>query len=692
MNNEASFRVIPYFISQYLLFLTLVISFTFPDKSTSRHIAEKRYCSPSTGEEWQPNYDPDYFYHITDVHITHYVKSSLDNFEKSLKNGVAYKAKAVLITGDLVDNYYIPYFPSEVLETKQIREDWVEYSKMAKKYLKYFNKIIESFGNHDIPRILSKKADNFFYKNYSMISQSHHNFIWPNETYDVFTDKVGNFTFAVLNPIFFPIPPLPFDYYVHAPSEYIDKVESIIDSIPNNETVILATHFQGPVWSEWYVPFEKSTATNRFFNSILQKKKVKILITGHNHGAGRMVMHYNDSVEVCASDLRFNLKSGLVTNDNDNVVYHWFSIDSPTQSFVTFPAPVEQTTSRTVCSVKKIRVISFRFNLTELDFLNRINNMYVMVDGCEVKLEPVRKLAGNEDCWLLEGEMDIISNGRHHLKLIGEEEEEFEFLFGPSAKINSTKELLYDDMMWTHRQWVGLIILIASFLFATFPVTCCCNRFLNGYWQWTNKIDNSGHKESLSKEPDHNNDLKYWLVSIFTGPLGIRSRLLKLPLFLRVLLFISVVASLFLPVFTFDVGGHYGYMFIFGYFLGQGSGVSMDRGGKYISRVYGAFELRYEEWCPFLGFYYFSTAVVPVILAASSLGLRPKNVKESPFQIIDFLTELGGLAGGFGIAFRSFVLLCERKCALLSPFILFPLFWLTILSLFFYIRKIQRGF
>ena len=80
-----------------------------------------------------------------------------------------------------------------------------------------------------------------------MSARTHHNFALPNETYDVFTDKVGNFTFVVLNPIFFPIPPLPFTYYIHAPTEYIEKVESVINSIPDDENIILATHYQGPV-------------------------------------------------------------------------------------------------------------------------------------------------------------------------------------------------------------------------------------------------------------------------------------------------------------------------------------------------------------------------------------------------------------------------------------------------------------
>ena len=683
MFKEASFRVIPYFISQYLLLFTIVLVFTISNKGTSRHVAKERYCSPSKGEEWKENYDPDYFYHITDVHVTHYIKSSLNNFEKTLKIAADYKAKAVLITGDLVDNYYIPYFPSAIYETKQIQEDWIEYSQMALKYLKNFDKIIESFGNHDIPRILSKNSRNFFYRNYSMISRSHRHFTSPNDTYDVFTDKVGNFTFAILNPMFFPIPPLPFDYYVHAPPEYIDKVEAIINSIPNHENVIVATHFQGPVWSEWYSPFEMSISTNRFFNSILQKKKVKILLTGHNHGAGRMVMHYNDSFEVCASDLRYNLKSGLVTNDNGNVVYHWFSIKRPTKSFVTFPVPIGQTTSRSECGVAKVRVIAFRDNQTSKEnFLNKLKNMYVKVDRLKVKLEPVHPIGSNQDLWLLEANTSFLTEGKHKLQLIGEKEENFEFLFGPSAKIESTTELLYDDMMWTHTQWIGLLIMIVMFVSATFPVSLC-NRQLDGYWRWINKIDSTTHKEECQKSDTqtkiNDDDLKYWLFSIFCGFLCIRSRLLKLPLFLRTLLFVSVVASLFLPVFTFEVGGEYGFVFIFGYFLGQGKGVSMQRGGHYISRVYGSSELRYEEWCPFLGFYYFSAAVVPVILAASSLGLRPKNLKESRIQIIDFL-----------IVFHSFLLLCETKCALMSPFILFPLFWLTILSIFYYVRKIRR--
>lgn len=726
MFSQPTFRIIPYFLSQYLIFLIIVIIFTVPNQSTKTYIADPRFSSSSNGENWSDSYDPDYFFHLTDIHVTHYIKSTLRNFEQSLQIASFLKPKVVLITGDLVDNYDLPYFPDRITETKQIEEDWLDYYQIAQKYQKNFEKIIESFGNHDIPRILSKESNNFFYKNYSIISQSHHQFSMPNDTYDIFTEKSGNFTFAVLNPVFFPIPPLPFDYYIHAPSEYIEKVESVISTIPSTENVIVATHYQGPVWSRWYVPFEKSATTERFFGSILQEKKVKILLTGHNHGEGRMVMHHGDSFEVCASDLRYNLKCGVVTNDNRNVVYHWFSINKPTLSFVTFPCPIDQTTSRTDSTVPKIRVISFMDNLSDI---------FVSVDDKKIKLSPVRPLENNKDAWILEADMFNLSHGKHKLKLIGEDEEEFEFLHGPSEKIVAKKELLYDDMLWAQTQWIGLIILIMISVFVTFPFSICICCSYTGYWKWMNmesdyekstklkkedknkkaqkkeknnatenivhryskeikgkdnNVDDENNENDTKEDKFNNVDLKYWLISIFVGPVAIRSRILHLPIFLRILLFISVLVSPFLPLFTFEVGDRYGFMFPFGFFLGLGNGEKQIKGGNYISRVYGTFELRYEEWCPFIGFLFFVCAVVPNVLMASSFGLIPDNRKDSFWQILDIFAQIGGFIGALLLAFRSFMLLCERKCAFMSPFVLFPLFWMSILSVYFYIRRMRK--
>lgn len=691
--KSSSFRVIPYFASQYLIYFVIAIAFTIPNQSTSKHLAEERYCSSSNGEAWLDDYNPDYFYHLTDIHVSHYDKTTLENFEKSLQVGASYHPKSILITGDLVDDYYLPYYPIELIEARQIKEDWNEYHKIASKYRQYFDKFIESFGNHDVPRILSPESEEFYYKNYSMISESHHNFESKNETYDIFTDKVGNFTFAVLNPVFFPIPPLPFDYYVHAPAEYIEKVEKVINSIPTNENIILATHYQGPVWSNWYVPFERSTATQRFFDSILQNKKVKILLTGHNHGKQRMVMHYGDSFEVCANDLRYNLKAGLVTNDNGNVVYHWFKIENPTKSFVTFPVPIEQTTSRSDCAVGKIRVISFgsKWNTTD----NDINNIYAELDGLKVKLNPVRRLNENKEAWLLEADTGSLSEGTHHIKLLGENEEEFEFLSGRSAKIESQEELLYDDMLWASTQWIGLFILLLCLVFATFPISLCASCSYNGYWRWINCTDDRAHKSDdhitsqEDKEPKISH-IKYWLISLFFGPIGIRSRLMRLSLFVRVLLFVSVVTSMFIPLFTFEVGGRYGFMLTFGFFLGIDDGVSSASADVYKSHVYGKYELRYEEWCPFVGFLFFICAIVPTVTVASSFGLFPSNRKGSFLQVFDVLVQVGCCIACLRLSFHSFMLLCERKCALLSSFVLVPLFWMIIFSVMFYLNRSRR--
>lgn len=669
-----------------------MLVFSLFQQRTTTHTMDERKCSPSTGESWLDNYDPDYFYHLTDVHVSHYNPSTWENFQKSLSIGASMKAHTVLITGDLVDNYYLPFYPSRIQETEQRLDDWTRYYQIVNSFRNKYNLFLETFGNHDIPRVYSKDSDNFYYSQYTMISHTHNNFSTPENPYDIFTEKIGNFTFLALNPMFFPLPPLPFNYYVHAPTEYIEKVEKVVDSIPDNENVILATHYHGPTWSEIYTPFEESVSTNRFFDTILQTPKIKMLITGHNHGANRMIMHYNDSVEICASDLRYNLKSGIVTNDNNNIVYHWFGIDNPTQSFVTYPVPVEQTTSRTECSVQKVRAISF----------SNQTNLKVNIDSNPRLLTPIRTLPNNQDATLYEADLSDLQPGKHHLQLIGEEEEEFDFLVGPSQVIESTTELLYDDMFWAHFQWIGLLILVPMFLFVSFPCSFCRACSFRGYWAWINKCDNYEDSDEIPNDSsicstssiqcnlsDDTNlifDIKYWIYSIFFGFVGIRSRIMKLPFLLRLVLFISVLGSLFVPVFIFNVDGHFGYMFIFGFLMGSSEHSHTDV-DHYSARIYGGWDLRYEEWCPFLGFFYFGVAIVPVILAASSLGLMPKKEKESWFQLIDFLVELGGLIGGFLICFNSFLLLCRRECAMLSPFILFPLTWLLILTIFFVLRS-----
>ena len=127
-------------------------------------------------------------------------------------------------------------------------------------------------------------------------------------------------------------------------------------------------------------------------------------------------------------------------------------------------------------------------------------------------------------------------------------------------------------MLWAHNQWIGLLILIVVFLIVTFPVSIFT---FEGYWNWINKIKKTSapnevpEKEKLNQKSESSNeskyeDIKYWLFTILFGFFGIRSRLMKLPSFLRVALFISVVMSIFLPIFTFDVDGIYGFMFMFG--------------------------------------------------------------------------------------------------------------------------------
>ncbi|OHS99834.1 hypothetical protein TRFO_33624 [Tritrichomonas foetus] len=642
-----SIRILSYLLSQYLIYVTIMLAFSISQQKTQPHLASERYSSSLTIDNWSDLYDPDYFFHLTDIHITHYIPETIQNFEKALTLASFYQPKTVLITGDLVDNYYLPFYPLDIQETKQIKEDWLNYSSITQKFSNEIENIFETFGNHDIPRIYSKDSPIFYYADYSMLSKKHN----IRDTYDIITQKVGNFTFVLLNPIIFPIPPLPLNYYVHATSSFMDRVEQTINSLieEHHENIIMATHYQGPVWSSY------SKESQRIFD-ILQKDKVKMMISGHNHGKERMVMHHkNDSFEICASDLRYNLMSGLVTCDNDQNVFHWININNPSFSFITYPIPIDQTTSRTNNQVHKVRVLKFN---SVNNYVNNFANeeVKVRINGNEIALNKVRPI-NNDTAWLYEANLNMLKlkDEKHHIELIGEEEESFDFLIGEKMKIEEQQELLYDDMLWAHNQWIGLIILIPLSLFITFPISCLK---LENLLIWTLKETN-----------DHS--LLYYLLSIFAGFLGIRSRVMTLPLSFRISLFISIIIALFLPIFTYDVEGYFGFMFIFGYFI-----------------INENIQFRFEEWCPFLGFFYFGVAIYPMIIGASSLGLSME--KEYWIQIVDLIIVLGSLIGGLVIGFDAFLLLCERKYAFLSPFIIFPLAWIIVFITYFIWRRKNR--
>ena len=630
-------RSIAYLVSVYFWFAVIATAMSVLNTKTEKVEMPERKCS--TNKIFDENYDPDYFYHITDVHISHISNDTVDNYKKALEIGSKFKPDFLLNTGDMVDSYYFPYKFKGVRISQQVPEEWKLYSSATSQYSSNFGSIIECAGNHDIPRIWSLKSKEFSYGHYSEVSK-HANITYSTDEFQFIVKQIGNFTHIILNPLTFPLAPVPFNYYARPSREFLDRLEREIDNANNSTTVIVSSHFHGPVWSN-----EKSS-NDLSFKDIINKEKVAMFISGHNHGKDHMIMHHGNALEICGSDLRYNKKAGFVTNDNNMPVYHYIDINTPQDFFVTFPVPIEQTTSRTICDGESLNIRVVAFNDTA--------SLFATIDnGLPQKLEKIRQLKNNS--YLYGISISELSAGKHTLNVKSStSSEEIVFLYGNNQKVEKGTELNYDDMLWSKYHIYVYFVLFALALFITLPVNIL---LFDNFNEWI--VDSAFQK----------NQVLMWTMTFLAGFLSIRSRIAKLQLPVRILLFISTLISCVVPYFTYHVEGHICHAFIFG--------TLMD--GK----------VKYEPWCTFIVFYFLIVSVYPPIFAMSSFGLS-RRAKYSWVQIIDIIVFVGAIAGNLVISMIVFSLIDGKIDGLMSGFVTYIGGWLLFIIGYFIYDFIER--
>ena len=372
-------NVIYFFISEYAWFLIIGLTVFLGFKYQYYH-PPKTYISKSPKETWNSNYTPKIFLHMSDIHISFFLGYRTNASTDYYSDFLNYNPDLILNSGDVVDSYEDSSWPKV---GSQWPEDWGIYSETIKKNISKF-KILDVAGNHDLFAV-----DSLFSKNNNYLD---HSFTFNRtnvKNIDDFIIKkinIFNETFILYNEYIFPTTHPPYGVSPHPTKHMLDLLESAIDS--SDECYIL-THYQ--VDRNWFITSSKGNT----YRDIVSKKNVKAIFTGHDHPSKTMIIHHGQgAVEFCSSTPFKGKSQGLITIDNDQLVYHSVKIENKGKRplfFMTYPIPNQQISSHHTFNYNnsEVRIISYAGKEVDLRVSGDING----------KMEFKKKLGNGADLY-----------------------------------------------------------------------------------------------------------------------------------------------------------------------------------------------------------------------------------------------------------------------------------------------------
>ena len=409
------------------------------------------YHSPQTfyskqKKEWNSNYIPLIFAHITDVHISSFqsikTDSSLIYLEEFFNK---YKPDFVLSTGDIVDNYETMYKFTKL--GSQSLLEWELYNKTLKRILdKYY--VIDVAGNHDVFAV-----DDVISKNNNFLDFS---YMFTRENVKTFEDFVvkkhiyKNLTFILFNDFIFPTSHPPYGLTSHPSKKMLDLLENMIDSV-EDECIILS-HYQ--VDRYWFVTSSKGHS----FREIISKPNVKAYFSGHFHPKEPVIIHHGKgAVEYCTSSTFNNKKQGLITYDNDQLVYHSVHIPYPNYSpyfFMSYPIPDDQCSNHHNFNYdnSEVRVISYKKGVKlyiEGDLKGELEYKMTLENGAELYTFPIN-----------------LKNGKYKIHIYGDEcDIKRSFVIGDKCKGKKEFFIIFKFMFYYIVLFIPLFIFIYIIIF-----------------------------------------------------------------------------------------------------------------------------------------------------------------------------------------------------------------------------------
>ena len=579
IKNEIN--IIYFFISEFGLVFIMGLILLIIYLSPQYHPA-KTFTSKISNKIFDSNYLPKILIHTTDLHITRNKQNRLDGSTIFVTSLLEYKSDSFLMTGDIVDNW----LGKRNSVGGQNEEDWKIYNISIRTPLSKFE-VIDVSGNHDLWAV--KEATS--YNNYFLDHSFKFNRDNIKNEEDFFIKKIIKFdkTFILLNDYRFPVIRPPYGKDNHINKKQLDYLENYLDNLKEDECIILS-----------HYPVDRAILTKSSngssFEEIISNKKVSFIFTGHYHPKKVIMIHHGSEggLEFCTSSAFDKKRAGLITIDNDNLIYHEVYIPyygSKPLFFLTYPVPEEQISSHHIFNLNnfEIRVISYHSDINiklkvEGDVNGDLSYYKTLKNGAFLFTLPV-----------------YLSDGAYKIHIYDENRNlcdiETKFIIG--QKYKGKKEIFLYNINF---ELSAKFMLIPFWLFL-FIIILPLNPNIN-----LNIVKNLNYLIE-GKKNNLNNDINKFLLIIYLiifSPFFIRLRFQVNINILKYAIFIAFIYPLILPIhFAKNFDGIIGYSFLV----------------FYVTKS----KVIYEHWALYLTFIYYAGIIFPYVLFLSIKGYYKKS-------------------------------------------------------------------
>ena len=346
-------RFCPAFLAEFGFIIILLIIMLF--LLIPQYHPSKKYMSKIVNTTFDSNYKPKIFLHFSDILLSKGLSYKLDGSLLFLNSFLNYKPDLILFTGNIVDNYK-GKTENNIKPGCQSPEDWKIYNISLKPELCNYN-VIDVAGNHDIWGVDTVNSELNYFLDYSFMFNREN--IKNDDDFTIRKINILNKTFILFNDFRFPTPRPPYGDEPHTSKHQLDLLENMIDNLEEEECYIL-THFF--VDRAWLIKSSKG----HYFEEIISNKKVAGIFTGHSYLLENKIIHHGEEggLEYSTPSVFSSKRSGLITIDNGNLIYHNVYIPYPnnrTLFFVSYPAPNNQISSHHIFNLNNfdIRIISY---------------------------------------------------------------------------------------------------------------------------------------------------------------------------------------------------------------------------------------------------------------------------------------------------------------------------------------------
>ena len=599
INNEDEIKTLYFFITQigfiFILLFILLIVYLSPQYHPS-----KTYTSKKSRKIFDPNYTPKIFIHTTDIHISLSNKKKLDGSSIFITSVVEYKPDCFLTTGDLVDN-----FINKV--GGQNLDEWKIYNTSAKNILSKYP-IIDVAGNHDMWAVKVPTSNDNNFLDYSFIFNRTN--IQSED--DFFIKKIKKFgiNFILLNDYRFPVIRPPYGAETHMNKKQLDKLETYINNLEEEE-----------YWLLYHYPVDRAllfkSSKGNSFEDIISNKKIGFLFTGHLHPKNVQIIHHGSEggLEFCTPSPFDNKKAGLITIDNDNLIYHEIHIPNngkKTLFFLTYPVPNEQISSHHIFNLNsfEMRVISY---VTDI-------NLKLKIEGdINGDMKYIKTL--NNGAFLYSYHVNL-PNGEYKIHIYDEN--------GYSCNIN-TKFTIAEKYKGKKEPYAFPTNLILAARFMILPFWIFLFIIVIPFFPKINfHLVNNIEYYIRGKEKLEINKFLLYIYLIILSPFIIRLRFSEARNALKYAIFIAFIYPMILPIhFALNFEGIIGYSFLV----------------FYVTKS----NVIYEHWALQMSFFFYAGIIFPYILFISAKKYYEK--KSKIIIVINSIITLGLFIMAFIINF-----------------------------------------